>query len=814
MKASKLAQALAALATSTVLPCYAMAAQATDPAAPATTRPQSAPGERVTAPPATSQASELGDIVVTARKTAEKMQDVPIAVTSISGAKLQQQSIMSVQDVQFHVPGFVEYPEAQGGAPDFAIRGAKQQGVSGSQGGVATYLDYVPLSSNYSVVTGTYDMQSVQVLKGPQGTLFGKNTTGGAIIFSPNKPSNKFEGSASAQYGNYNRIDLTGMINLPIAEAVSLRVAGRYVKRDAYIKNVGATGHNGDIDSENNKSFRVSLRMKPSSVITNDTMFDYYHQNQNPGHDRAVGYNAGTICFIYANDCTGGKSKTFERELSLPLRQIDLNTNNINRGTYWGITNVTSLALGTVTVRNIFGYRRDKLDSDETSGPVALPVLNGRNNNRQRQITDEIDLIGKAIDNKLDYTLGVYYANNVYRQRSDYEIFAPNTNTINPALSFLGIFSPVGGGGGLPQFAFPGIFVPVSPSLQLNDFFIKTKAVFGQITYKFVDKLSLTVGARYNQDKTAFESQQFKGYTDGSRTARACNILSYAEPSELIGPCQVRRERTFNSFTGNASLNFKPNAGTLLYVSAGKGFQAGGFNQQIREPQYRLFNPEKVFTVEAGLKKDWRLGDRPIRTNFALFKSKYKDQQRVENGVYSDGGNFIATFNAANSSIWGGEAEIDYLPTRQLEISAFYSYVNAKYDQFSSPKIEAFPTQDLSNLAIAATPKHTASVNISYWIPTNGDAGKLRASLNGYYRSGAYYNDLKQDALSYQKGYSLLNGRLDLIKTLPLNVGVWVNNITNKNYSLFKFNNLNSLGYSSVFLAAPRTYGVEVSASF
>ncbi|GAC1572075.1 MAG: TonB-dependent receptor [Sphingomicrobium sp.] len=814
MKASTVTRALIALSTSTALPNFAMAAQTTDPAALTPAAPQAAPGETKTTPPATQQSNELGDIVVTARKTAEKMQDVPIAVTSISGAKLQQQSIMSVQDVQFHVPGFVEYPEAQGGAPDFAIRGAKQQGVSGSQGGVATYLDYVPISSNYSVVTGTYDMQSVQVLKGPQGTLFGKNTTGGAIIFSPNKPTNVLEGYASGQYGNYNRVDLTGMFNLPIADGMGLRVAGRYVKRDAYIKNVGASGHNGDLDSEDNNSFRVSLRLKPVGILTNDIVFDYYHQNQNPNHDRAVGYSSGRICGIYGNDCVAGRSTSFERAINLPLRQNDIDTQNINRGTYWGIANTTSLNLGSVTLRNIFGYRRDKLDSDETSGPVALPVLNGRNNNRQKQTTDEIDLIGKLFDNSLDYTLGVYYANNTYQQRSDYEIFAPNTNTINPALSFLGVFSPVGGGGGLPQFAFPGIFTPVSPSLQLNDFFVKTKAVFGQINYKIDDKLSLTVGARYNQDKTAFESEQYKGYTDITRTARQCNIRAYADVSELIGPCRIRRERTFNSFTGNGSLNFKPNAGTLIYVSAGRGFQAGGYNQQIREPQYRLFNPEKVFTVEAGLKKDWRLADRPIRTNFALFRSNYKGQQRVENGVYSDGSNFIATFNAANSTIWGAEAEINYLPTRQLEVSFFYSYVKAKYDQFISPQIEAFPTADLSGLAIAATPKHTASLNLSYWVPTNGKDGKLRASLNGYYRSGAYYNDLQQDALTYQKGYELLNGRIDLVKTLPFDVGIWMNNITNKTYSLFKFNNLSGLGYSSIFLAPPRTYGVEVSAHF
>ncbi|HZU65069.1 MAG TPA: TonB-dependent receptor [Novosphingobium sp.] len=769
------------------------------------------------APPAPAPAAREGiaDIIVTARKTSEKMQDVPVAVTALSGAKLQQQSIMSVQDVQFHVPGFVEYPEAQGGAPDFAIRGAKQQGVSGSQGGVAVYLDYIPLSSNYSIATATYDMQAVQVLKGPQGTLFGKNTTGGAIIFSPNKPTDKFEGDFKAEYGNYNRVDLTGMLNLPITEGVALRVAGRYVHRDAYITNVGASGSLGNFDSENNQSLRATLRIQPNEAITSDTMFDYYHQKQNPNHDRLVGYNAAFICSIYPNTCSGGKSTPYERELSLPLREVDLgDQQNINHGTYWGIANTTTVQLGTHTsLRNIISYRRDKLDSNETSDGVSIPLLNGLNNNRQRQFTEELDLMGKLFDDKLSYTVGIYYYDDQYDQRSDYQIMAPNTNTVDSSLSYLGEFAE--GGGGLPQFPISAYgYSPISPSLQINDFGMKTIAVFGQATYKVDDKLSVTLGGRYNHDKGTFTSEQYQGYTDATLTTPLCNVLAYADASELVGACKIARSKLWQSFTWNASLNYKADPRTLLYVSAGRGYQAGGFNQQIRESQYRTFSPEVVFTLEAGLKKDWHLGGRPIRTNIAIFRSNYKNQQRVENGTYSDGLNFIATFNAASSTMWGGEAEISYLPTPQLEISLAYSYINAKYDYFKSPDVANLGGQDLSSLAIGATPKHTFNTTVSYWVPTNNRDGKLKGSVTAYARSGAYYNDLAQSALTYQASYAIFNARLDLIKTLPFDVGVWVNNLADKNYSLFKFDNLNSLGYASVFLAPPRTFGVDASIHF
>ena len=220
----------------------------------------------------------IGDIVVVARKTEERLQDVPISIKALSGDALQQASVHNVQDLQFSVPGFVEFPEGQGGAPDFAIRDAKQSGVSGSQGGVAVYLDYVPITSNFAIANSTYDLQSVQVLKGPQGTLFGKNTTGGAIIFTPNKPTDRFEGALTGGYGNYNRFDVNGMINLPIGEGVGLRVSGRYLHRDGYIAQPGV-GPDSTQDAENSHSVRAILRIQPSSSFTSDTTFDYYQRH-------------------------------------------------------------------------------------------------------------------------------------------------------------------------------------------------------------------------------------------------------------------------------------------------------------------------------------------------------------------------------------------------------------------------------------------------------------------------------------------------------------------------------------------------------
>jgi iron complex outermembrane recepter protein len=802
---------LGLLAASTAMPLMAQTAPVTP-----------APADTAAAAPSAATPAQSGtgiaDIVVTARKTEEKLQNVPIAVTALSGAQLKQQTIQNVQDVQYHVPGFLSFPEPQGGAPDFAIRGAKQYGISGSQGGIGVYLDYIPLSSNFSIKTATYDMQNVQVLKGPQGTVFGKNTTGGAVIFTPNKPTDHFEAYLQGEYGNYNRVDLTGMVNLPITDGVALRVAGRYVHRDPYYENEDGPG---GTDGENNKSLRATLRIQPNDKLTNDTMFDWYHQHEAENIGMPVAVSNAEMCGLYPADCINGVSQAYAKAINATFHRKTAfgDTPNFVAGTWWGISNTTTWqASDSFSIRNIFGYRRDREHSYEENDGSYLPILEVPDKVKNRQITDELDFIGKLFDDRLSYTAGLYYANSKADQNSDVQIFAPY-----PSDNIYGVY---GGGGGLPQFPFQYIdptsgnlvsVVPPSPSLQQNNFKIETKAIFGQVNYKISDELTLTVGARYNSDKDQFNSFQFKGYTDPTESERLCVIGLYSDPSELVGPCELERHKTFNAFTWNASLNFKPDPNTLIYVSAGRGFQSGGFNQQIREVQYREFNPEKVFTVEAGMKKDWHLFDRPIRTNFAIFRSAYKDQQRVENGTYPDGGQFIATFNAANSTVWGGELEIDYLPTEHIDMALAYSYVHAQYDTFNKPNIEAFVSgpDNLSGLAIAATPKHTINATIGYSVPTNDHDGKARLSVTGYYRSGTYFQDLVQDALTYQKGYALMNARLDLTKTLPVDIGIWANNITNKFYGAYKNDNIGSgLGYADIVLGPPRTFGVDVSIKF
>jgi len=210
----------------------------------------------------TASASESGpqleEIVITARKSEESQQNVPIAVTALSGADLHQSVVLDVQDLQEHVTGLVVAPNSQGGAPTFAIRATK---ADNGTDGPAVYLNDMPLISTLSIANAMYDIDSVTVLKGPQGTLFGTNSSGGAIVFRPNRPTNQFEGYVYADVGNYDRHQLQAMINVPFSEVLQVRIAADAVRRHGFVTNLTpdpAAGIPDRLSDDHHESARLS----------------------------------------------------------------------------------------------------------------------------------------------------------------------------------------------------------------------------------------------------------------------------------------------------------------------------------------------------------------------------------------------------------------------------------------------------------------------------------------------------------------------------------------------------------------------------
>ncbi|MDF8334571.1 TonB-dependent receptor [Novosphingobium cyanobacteriorum] len=803
-----------------------------------------------------ASAGTIGEIIVTARKTAESQQTVPIAITTLGGDALQQKTIQSVRDIQFNVPGLVNYPEPQGGAPGFAIRGTRQQGITGSQGGVAVYLGYVPLTSTMSIKNSNYDMQSVQVLKGPQGTLFGKNTTGGAIIFMPNAPSDKFEGMTKVGYSRWDRKDLTAMINVPISEFAALRIAGRYIKSDGRLKNVidpndpdvafydsvfgAANRSTKDLWAEDNQSLRVSLKLTPTENLTNTTMFDWYHQTKDQTDNQAglitkingtCGALYGTWDFSnFPNIAPAANDSGCISDFARQQRQGNQTTTRLwpvyVSGTWWGITNTTELEIGDVTVRNIFSYRKDNIENSEDDSGVDAPILKGWNKVPAHAYTNEINIFGKAFDNRLDYTIGALWSNQTTRQMLNYSV-----------LNYWRDRDPFGV---LPAWNL------LNPRWADYTYGNKTLAGFGQINYHVDDKFTFLLGGRYTSNKQTYLANEYTGIAAGVNPASligklaiqglptalsnmTCVTGAFATAGEVFDAanCRLRRKANFNSFIFNAGFQYQADPRTMFYVNVGKGYQSGGFNNQ-QPVAYATFKPETVMNFEAGLKKDWLLFGRPIRTNAAMFYAKYKDQQRSLNGSFNAadiarfnlppsllGSSFIAVFNASNSTTWGGELELAYNLTDHFQLSAFYTYINARYDSFDSPPYgNASGLTNLSGRALSSTPAHTANVSMNYTIPVNSNDGGLRFTLNAYYRSKVLTNDRDASVDTTIPGYAIVNARIDLIKTLPLDIGIWANNLLDKEYAIFKNSTLDDFGLARTDFGEPRAYGVEVTYRF
>jgi len=407
-----------------------------------------------------AQQSNLEEIVVTARRVEENQQRVPVAVTTLNAAALERNNVKGVTDIQFSVPNLQIRPSRiNPDLPEFVVRGQRQQLFTDEN--VVTYVNSVPQSTRGLVL---YDMQNVQVLKGPQGTLFGKNSLGGAVVFTTHRPEFTQSGSLEAQYGNFNLRQITGVVNLPVIEdKLALRLAGRVERRDGAFKNL-LPGY-GRLDDRNNSSFRVSLLAQPNDRLENSTTFDYIHRREvgTPDITEAAYKNSpfyGLISQVIAQrSALSGATPVTSADGTLLLRQgspwitaartglgssIQAGVDGKNLlgsaspvTTYgseahvYGLANTTTYELNDhFSVKNIFGWRHEQDYESADSGcgcggfdlvlgtnPATTPPtalignLSDNNSNwlyRNNQITDEVQLIGN-FDN-LKFISGLFYS--------------------------------------------------------------------------------------------------------------------------------------------------------------------------------------------------------------------------------------------------------------------------------------------------------------------------------------------------------------------------------------------------------------------
>jgi len=712
---------------------------------------------------ATDPTTALEEIIVTARRRAEDLQEVPISITALSANTLRANDVQDPYSLQYLTPSLsISNSSGDRYTPSFTIRA---QGPSpGSSPGVVVYLDEVPLVGFAGATVGApgyfFDLENIQVLKGPQGTLFGRNTDGGAVLVQSALPQNDFGGNAQVTLGNYGDREFEGALNVPIVDHMLLaRLAVSYQDRDGFTQQQGEPGR--ALDGIDSRAVRFTLRFMPNDSIRNDAIYRYNHFSSN-----------GTSLILSAVDparaAAGGfpgLGALFAQQQALGVRR-ELH-NDLLEGTrrdYWSAEDILRLDFGpNVDLRNIVSYSvikfRSGFDWDSTDLPLFQFNQGTPSLNSARQFTEEAQLQGKALRGNLTWNVGAFYLNNPATGVSSTTIF------------------------GAQDRLFSG-------------FENHSKAIYTQESYdlsSLTEGLRVTGGYRYTWDYSAAFLTAYDG--------------NFQCPTGPIVTCQAGGSATFRAPTWNADLDYDLVRGTMLYVAVKKGYRAGGFNANSAGAVVIPFRPEYLTDHEIGLKSEWDIAGVKARTNFDYYFDKYDAIQTGFGGLYN-GIPLVGTINAANARIQGTEFDGSIFPTTNWQVGATFSYINFAVTQY-------LPGAQISALTQAHPyPKWKYSLNSQYKFPM-GKLGDLSVGANWSWQGTEYlggYSDPYGKIPPY--GVLNVNTSWDNIDGRPLEASFFMTNALNRTYVTGEQDLYGFTGTSALIYNAPRMYGIRLNYKF
>ncbi|MCK9541733.1 MAG: TonB-dependent receptor [Novosphingobium sp.] len=732
------------------------------------------------------QESYLGEIVVLARKRAERLQDVPIAVTAMSGDALTNQSVQSFRDIQEQTPSLSINPiSGDRNATAISLRGQSQtDALLTVDPAVGIYLDGVNISKTISTeMSNLVDIDRVEVLKGPQGTLFGRNTTGGAINIFYKQPTDRFEGKLIVRTDEYRRAGGALILNVPLASTLALRVVGQYDKRDGYgINRFDGRQVGGDL---NGGSLRGTLRWAPTDDVEVLIRGDYNKSDTSTLPWHVIGIrNPSAILSIIGTQ--GGNAASILAQSS-DYRDINHNWRNRSRIESWGTSATVSIRLNdAVEFKSITSWRElDRLTQHDLDA-TAYNLIHVRQPTHQEVFTQEGQLSGVALDDRLNWIVGAFYSR---------ETGTDGTRTVN----------------------FNATTNVDGRTVNVTDGSVKNTSIagFAQATFKFTDQFSLTGGLRYTKDTKVLVSRNHVDRPLG--TFLSCNL-----PVALVGTattaeaCTAHLKDSYDDLSYMATVDFKPRDGLLVYLRTARGYKAGGFNLRGgADPlTFQPFDPETVTDYEIGLKSDWF--DRRLRVNLAGYISKYDGIQRtviVGSTLPPPAPPTLTVVrNAAKGTIKGVEAEVTAVPVDGLTLRGSAGYVHARYDSYMSNGVdrsfERFPYQPTWNWSVSSAYEHRMA------------SGPMRFQVDYAYKGGqdgapSSLTDPVTKGWVNIKGYGLTNARISkAFDREGVDVAFFVKNLFNKKYRTTILDFSGSLGYVLDAKGDPRIIGAEASLSF
>ena len=727
--------------------------------------------------------AQIDEIVVEARKTEENLQDVPVSVSAYTGDFFRQSGFAEFADISELTPNFDVQEDGVQGAlfSNLTIRGQSALNAQlNADQAVGIVVNGAPITRGTNLFSNLFDVEQIEVLKGPQGTLFGKNTTGGTVIIRTVAPKlGEFSGYGEIDLGNHERRDFEAVVNIPFGETFAIRLGAAHTNRDNFGSGIRVTGADDDVGfltgrpfaDDNEEFYRGSALFQPNENFSFRLNADYHEVDERPSIQRVLNDGILTLPFdpplvipiAFSTPDTGDVFLSSDIQLSDPVLQAE----------EFNINATVEYDFGNVLLESITSYREQDSNSTSNFAAAAL-IFNGQDSDLFAQ---ELRFSGQSFNDRLQWQTGVFFSNEDGTDLDD-----------------------VGGSG------------------QITAVENQTIAGFIQGTFALTDRLNLTAGTRYTSEDRA--------------------IAQIASNTEPLVP---EVDANFNAFSWLGSLDYSVTDDVLAYVSVSRGFRSGAIDDETLDSLVTLdlsgqplstldeiiIEPEFVTNYEIGLKGDFL--NNTLRWNNAFFISDYSNiQVQVfdANLVNPDTGVAILVLrNAAEATIWGFESEIQYSPTDALTLGTAIGYTNAEFDEFLDPIIDpdTGPTGEFDDRSDEpfGGPEWQFSAFGRYEFDVNRD---IRAGVQVNYSfrgdeqlAGPDVAAVLQPGQDVLDSYSNFNGQIDFnIDKWGLNVSMYARNIFDdeRDVSGFALNIAGGIGLAQRITGSPREFGGRIRKTF
>lgn len=763
---------------------------------------------------ASDDTPQLGEIVVTANKRSESLQKVAISVSAFSGEQIDRLGITDTTQITQQIPSL----RMNAWSPNltiFSLRGISQNNFTDNlEAPVAVYQDNAYIASMNAIAGQLFDIKRVEVLRGPQGTLFGRNATGGLIHYlSEDASKDQLNGYIEGEYGRFNSRSFEGAIGGALADGLRIRSAVRIEKADGYIKSrdtldptgaLIAPGSGQDLGGKNGWAARLNLQWD----VSPDATLSFWYKHSEDNHVATGGYvfeNCEVLANLYCNtnaaglsDDQGGVINGLTGNKASPWEHFGEQQGFLNRvmNSYQGELNWD---FGSFQLTSITNFLRVKKTYREDGDALPTLVVNVDNGINFRQFSQEIRLSGES--DTVKWQLGGYYLNMKYDGHH--------------AVTFAPILDLAIAGNG-------GFSVPTVDQLYIID--SKNWSVFAQGDVELTDKLSLTVGGRYSKDNKSIDYTNI--LSDPTYAPQPNPVVLFTDKDLAAAVPGVNRER-YGDWAARVSLNYQATPNTLLFASWNRGIKGGNWSLSSNiAPQNFKHRPETLNSLEAGFKTS--LLGRSLRLNGTVFHYIYDDYQ-----AFSLAGGVPHVYNS-DARATGAELEAFWSPSRNFDAVLGATWETSKVDSIPATDVQFgpelfagapnsqyctnlggsfrcdFPQKTIDDAELPNAPRFSFNYLLRYNTDIGG--GNIAAQLDGVWYDDQFL-EVTNGLGSKQKAYNVTNASLTYRhEESGISLTAWGRNIFDKAYRAYALN-LGILGVTSIY-APPATYGATLRVPF